>query len=97
MIVIVLNATRRYSNPRFLIQGVCYDKESGVLYVADADDDSIKKIEVRTGKIETVRCLESLSTPWDVCLGCSPQNKGGSFDTLFVAMAGKHQVSLRKS
>ena len=84
-------------NRRFLLQGVCYDKETGVLYVADTDDDCIKKIEVRTGKTETVMRLEPLSSPWDVCLGCSSQNKGGSFDTLFVAMAGKHQVSLRKS
>lgn len=73
-------------------QGVCYDEESGLIFVADTDDDSIKKIDVKSGKTETVKCRESLSSPWDVCLGCSPQNKGGLFDTLFVAMAGKHQV-----
>lgn len=73
-------------------QGVCYDKESGLAFVADTDDDSIKKIEVKSGKTESVKCHESLSSPWDVCLGCSPQNKGGPYDTLFVAMAGKHQI-----
>ena len=63
-----------------------------MIFLADTDDDSIKKIELKSGKTETVQCHEPLSTPWDLCLGCSPQNKGGAFDTLFVAMAGKHQV-----
>ena len=63
--------------------------------MADTDGDCIKKIEVKSGKTETVKCCETLSTPWDVCLGCSPKNKGGTFDTLFVAMAGKHQVRIQ--
>lgn len=78
-----------FQNP----QGICFGVDS--LYVADAGSHTVRSISLATGETRTLagtgaqRRTEAdaeagaLSSPWDVAL------RG---DTLFIAMAGTHQL-----
>jgi sugar lactone lactonase YvrE len=96
----VLGGTRGYADgvgadARFdYPQGMCFDGDR-TLYVVDAANHAIREIELATGEVRTfagtgeqLRTREdmragSLSSPWDVTLVGR---------TLFVAMAGVHQI-----
>jgi hypothetical protein len=83
-------ADARFDSP----QGMCFDGER-TLYVADAANHAIRAVDLSTGEVRTVagtgeqlRTREdlragALSSPWDVTL---------IDDTLYVAMAGRHQI-----
>ncbi|HXG23535.1 MAG TPA: NHL repeat-containing protein, partial [Chthonomonadales bacterium] len=86
--------TARFFRP----QGLCYDPANEVLYVADTENHAVRKIDLKTRKVSTVAGNGkqaayppsggvgkdvSLSSPWDVLL---------LDDTLYVAMAGTHQL-----
>ena len=80
-------------------QGMALDHENNILYTADTENHSIRKIDLNTGQVSTVAgtgqqgqvypliggfALEvALRSPWDV-----------EFDgaRLFIAMAGTHQI-----
>jgi DNA-binding beta-propeller fold protein YncE len=75
-------------------QGLCFHQ--GVLYVADAGNHSIRAIDLDSGNVTTVagngRQLRTraeleqrsaLSSPWDIAIHDT---------TMFIAMAGIHQV-----
>ncbi len=80
----------RFDSP----QGMCFDGDR-VLYVADAANHAIREVDLATSEVRTVagtgkqlRTREdmragALSSPWDVTL---------VGETLFVAMAGIHQI-----
>jgi hypothetical protein len=80
----------RFDSP----QGMCFDGDEA-LYVADAENHAVREIDFATWEVRTIagtgdqlRTREdmragALSSPWDVTL------VGG---TLFVAMAGVHQI-----
>ena len=83
-------ADARFDSP----QGMCFDGDR-TLYVADAENHAIRQIDLATGQVATIagtgeqlRTREdmragALSSPWDVTLVGR---------TLFVAMAGIHQI-----
>ncbi len=74
-------------------QGMCFDGDT--LYVADAGNHSVRAVDLTTGDVRTLagtgRQLRTrddmragaLSSPWDLTLVDR---------TLFVAMAGRHQI-----
>ncbi len=74
-------------------QGMAFG--DGVLFVADAENHAIRKIDLTTGKLSTLSGVGrqmrtradqqagAMSSPWDVAL---------SGDSLYVAMAGIHQL-----
>ncbi|HXV17489.1 MAG TPA: alkyl hydroperoxide reductase [Gemmatimonadaceae bacterium] len=74
-------------------QGMAFG--DGVLYVADAENHAIRSVNLETGEVTTLagtgrqmrtrgdQQAGAMSSPWDVALS------GG---TLFVAMAGIHQI-----
>ena len=74
-------------------QGMAFDKET--LYVADEGNHSIRAVDLRTGALRTIagtgaqmrtrgdRTRGAMSSPWDVAI---------SGRTLYVAMAGTHQI-----
>jgi sugar lactone lactonase YvrE len=82
-------ADARFSSP----QGLCFDKD--VLYVADAGNHAVRAVDLATGAARTLAgtgrqlrtrddlAAGAMSSPWDVAL---------LGDTLFVAMAGVHQL-----
>jgi hypothetical protein len=84
------DATARFDSP----QGMCFDGDR-TLYVADAENHAIRQVDLGTGEVRTLagtgeqrRTREdmragALSSPWDVTLVGR---------TLFVAMAGVHQI-----
>ena len=75
-------------------QGVCFGADD-TLYVADAENHTIHEVDLSTGEVlaiagtgEQLRTREdmragSLSSPWDIAL---------VGDTLWIAMAGIHQI-----
>lgn len=83
----------------FAPQGMAFDAESQILYVADTENHAIRKVDFTTQKVETIagtgeqsheissqggKALETkLNSPWDL-------EKVGN--RLFVAMAGSHQI-----
>ncbi len=85
----------RFNNP----QGMAYDPDADTLYIADTDNHAIRKADLRKRVVETLagtgeqsraypprpgRGREvALNSPWDVVV------KG---DTLYIAMAGSHQL-----
>ncbi|MDQ3998048.1 MAG: hypothetical protein M3303_13660, partial [Gemmatimonadota bacterium] len=83
-------ATARFDSP----QGMCFDGDR-TLYVADAENHAIRQVDLGAGEVRTLvgtgeqlRTREdmragALSSPWDVTLVGR---------TLFVAMAGVHQI-----
>jgi DNA-binding beta-propeller fold protein YncE len=74
-------------------QGLAFG--NGALYVADAENHAIRSIDLDTGAVTTLAGIGrqmrtrgdqqagAMSSPWDVAI---------SGETLFVAMAGTHQV-----
>jgi NHL repeat-containing protein len=85
-----IGAEARFDMP----QGMCFDGDR-TLYVADAENHAIREVDLATGEVGTLagtgaqlRTRENmragaLSSPWDVTLVGR---------TLFVAMAGVHQI-----
>src|SRR5207237_5096347 len=81
--------TARFRSPQGLAFGV------GVLYVADSENHAIRSISLDSGEVTTLagigrqmrtrgdQQLGAMSSPWDVAI---------SGQTLFVAMAGIHQI-----
>ncbi len=83
----------------FRPQGLAYDSARDTLYVADTENHAIRKIDLTAKRVTTlagtgkqtrdyppiggVGRLAALSSPWDVTI------KGA---TLFIAMAGTHQL-----
>ncbi|MDW8106898.1 MAG: thioredoxin-like domain-containing protein [Armatimonadota bacterium] len=88
-------AQARFNNP----QGMAYDAEADVLYIADTDNHAIRRANLRTRTVETLAGTgeqsrhypprpgkgreTALNSPWDVVL---------VGETLFIAMAGSHQL-----
>jgi thiol-disulfide isomerase/thioredoxin/sugar lactone lactonase YvrE len=85
----------RFRNP----QGMAYDPDTDALYIADTDNHAIRKADLRGRTVETLAGTGeqsriyppragkgrevALNSPWDlVLLG----------DTLYIAMAGSHQL-----
>ncbi|HXI54125.1 MAG TPA: thioredoxin-like domain-containing protein [Candidatus Saccharimonadales bacterium] len=88
-----------YASARFFRpQGVCYDGTQEVLYVADTENHSLRRVELKQKKVATLAGIgrqarqhnvegdgkfTALNSPWDLLqIG----------DSLFVAMAGSHQL-----
>ncbi|WP_445241813.1 thioredoxin-like domain-containing protein [Microcoleus vaginatus] len=83
----------------FAPQGMAFDAESQILYVADTENHALRKIDFTTQRVETVagtgeqsheisprsgKGLETqLNSPWDL------ERVG---NRLFIAMAGSHQI-----
>jgi sugar lactone lactonase YvrE/thiol-disulfide isomerase/thioredoxin len=87
-------ATATFHNP----QGMALSQDGSTLYVADTDNHALRALDLNTGKVTTlvgtgkqaawrstggVGTKAALSSPWDVL-------RVGS--TLYVAMAGAHQI-----
>jgi thiol-disulfide isomerase/thioredoxin/sugar lactone lactonase YvrE len=85
----------QFNNP----QGMAYDPDADALYIADTDNHAIRKADLRKRTVETLAGTGeqsrayppragkgrevALNSPWDlVLLG----------DTLYIAMAGSHQL-----
>lgn len=95
----------RFSSP----QGVCY-RYPDELYVCDTGNHAIRLVNLASGKVETLggtgsrgndlegggKVEQTLSSPWDLCLGYSPGMLSGEgdrqFDVVYIAMAGSHQI-----
>ena len=83
----------------FAPQGMAFDAESQILYVADTENHTLRKIDFTTERVETIagtgeqsreiaprsgKGLETqLNSPWDL------ERVG---NRLFIAMAGSHQI-----
>lgn len=83
----------------FAPQGMAFDPESQILYVADTENHALRTIDFTTQRVETVagtgeqsqeiaprsgKALETpLNSPWDL------ERVG---NRLFIAMAGSHQI-----
>ncbi|MEN3002356.1 MAG: thioredoxin-like domain-containing protein [Armatimonadota bacterium] len=88
-------ATASFRNP----QGMAFDPVNEVLYIADTDNHAIRKADLRTRRVETLAGTgeqsrfypplagpgkqTALNSPWDVVL---------VGETLYIAMAGSHQL-----
>lgn len=79
-------------------QGCCYDPQEDVLYVADAENHALRKVNLKRKIVETVAGngyqgrdykgggkgkYQQLSSPWDVEI---------KDRYVFIAMAGQHQI-----
>jgi len=65
-------------------QGMTFDEANNILYVADTENHTIRKVDFHRGKVETIAGIrENLNSPWDLV---KLSNK------LFIAMAGSHQI-----
>ncbi|XP_014662525.1 PREDICTED: NHL repeat-containing protein 2-like [Priapulus caudatus] len=84
-------------------QGLCWSDDC--LYVADTENHAVRHIDLRAGAVTTVAGTgqmghdreggkqgreQPISSPWDVCLGCSPG--ADARNVLFIAAAGTHQI-----
>jgi DNA-binding beta-propeller fold protein YncE len=83
----------------FKPQGLSFDASQNALYVADTENHAIRKIDLKAKKVTTVAgtgeqsaayppiggigTKASLNSPWDVLV---------HGDTLYIAMAGSHQL-----
>ncbi|KAK3094749.1 hypothetical protein FSP39_005739 [Pinctada imbricata] len=90
----------RFNSP----QGVTFS-DSDTLYVADTENHAVRKISLLSETVVTVvgtgvqgsdkeggrvGTEQEISSPWDVVCGRSPGSEED--DTLYIAMAGTHQV-----
>lgn len=80
-------------------QGMAYDPKTETLYIADTDNHAIRKADLKHRKVETIAGTGNqsrvyppragkgpnvaLNSPWDLVL---------VGDTLYIAMAGSHQL-----
>jgi thiol-disulfide isomerase/thioredoxin len=74
-------------------QGMAYDPQTDALYVADTENHAIRRANLKAGTVETLagdgqradfgQVGDQLNSPWDLAL-----LKG----TLYIAMAGSHQL-----
>jgi sugar lactone lactonase YvrE/thiol-disulfide isomerase/thioredoxin len=80
-------------------QGMAFDPTTQTLYIADTDNHAIRKADLRNRRVETIAGTgeqsrvyppqagvgkqTALNSPWDLVL---------VGDTLFIAMAGSHQL-----
>lgn len=79
-------------------QGLAYDAKHNLLYVADTENHLIRKLDLQAQTVTTISGTgeqvydrtgggigtdQGLNSPWDLAL---------SGDTLFIAMAGPHQL-----
>lgn len=79
-------------------QGMAFDFRQKILYIADTENHSIRKIDINNGIVSTVAGIgaqrkssdplglpqeTTLNSPWDLVL---------IDDSLFIAMAGSHQI-----
>lgn len=78
------------------------------IIVADTENHALRQIDLTSGKVTTLAGNghqgkdliggksgreQLLASPWDLCLGSSPKAlETGELDTVFVAMAGTHQI-----
>lgn len=84
-------------------QGLCWHGD--IIFVADTENHAVRKVDLKTYTVSTVAGTgemgndkiggndgpkQSISSPWDVCLGCSIGSDVE--DTLYIAMAGTHQI-----
>jgi hypothetical protein len=84
------DAESRFDSP----QGMCFDSDR-TLYVADAENHAVREIDLETGDVRTLAGTgEQLRTRADMRAGAlsSPWDVTMVGRTLFVAMAGTHQV-----
>ena len=87
-------AEAEFDNP----QGVAYDEQKNVLYVADTDNNTIRKLDIAAQTVTTISgtgeqvydrlgggigTAQGLNSPWDLVL---------HGNTLYIAMAGPHQL-----
>lgn len=88
-------------------QGLCFDPDGTRLYIADARNHTILRADLTTRAVTTIAgdgrlgatpiagevpANTSLRSPWDLAFarGRRPEDKG---DTLFIALAGSHQIA----
>ena len=79
-------------------QGMAYDNENNLLYVADTENHLIRKLDLNTKTVTTISGTgeqiydrsgggigtdQGLNSPWDLAL---------KEDILYIAMAGPHQI-----
>jgi thiol-disulfide isomerase/thioredoxin len=78
-------------------QGMAFDRDNHILYVADTENHAVRKIELEQQRVTTIagngsqnqiiypHCGKDipLNSPWDLVL---------LNDALFIAMAGSHQI-----
>lgn len=84
----------QFDNP----QGLAFDSEKNLLFAADTDNHLIRRLDLTRGTVETITgtgeqvydrvgghagTRQGLNSPWDLALAA---------DTLYVAMAGMHQL-----
>ena len=84
----------QFDNP----QGIALDAAYDVLYVADTDNHLIRRVDLASGEVTTILgtgaqvydargggkgTAQGLNSPWDLAL---------DGDTLYIAMAGEHQI-----
>jgi len=101
--------TARFCSP----QGLCF-RSPDELYVCDTGNHAIRLIKLgnvehvttvagngtRGNDVEGGKSGvdQELSSPWDVCLGFSPEmlkRSERAFDVIYIAMAGSHQVRFK--
>ncbi|KAI5075738.1 hypothetical protein GOP47_0009814 [Adiantum capillus-veneris] len=81
-------------------QGVSYNSNRNVLYVADTENHALREIDLANEIVRTLAgngvkgsdykggkkgTSQVLNSPWDVC--CNPAS-----DAIYIAMAGQHQI-----
>jgi hypothetical protein len=91
-------------------QGLCF-RFPNELFVCDTGNHALRLVDLESGIVTTlagngtrgndleggrIGSEQPLSSPWDICLGYSPESVKSpaekSFNVVFVAMAGSHQV-----
>lgn len=65
-------------------QGIAFCELDNILYIADTQNNAIRKVDFKNKKVETIAGIkENLNSPWDLV----------KLDKkLFIAMAGYHQI-----
>ncbi|XP_078435903.1 haloacid dehalogenase-like hydrolase family protein [Wolffia australiana] len=81
-------------------QGLAYNPKKNILYVADTENHAVREVDFVNETVRTIAgngtkgsdykggrvgVSQVLNSPWDVCF--NPSN-----DTIYIAMAGQHQI-----